>query len=154
MRTSHCLACKSEFETPVIRESAFWRAVINRNQNLLGKTMLVVRRHEEQVAALTTDQWSELLAEMRWVTDRVRHAFAPDHFNYSFLMNMDRHVHLHVLPRYVGSRHLAGVEFTDLDYPSAYQAPPTPGEVAPATVVAAVYGALTGKLGEPPAEAG
>ena len=89
MTADDCFACRAEFETPVIRESTLWRTVINRNQNLLGKTMLVLKRHEEQVAGLTMDEWTELFGEVRWVTDRVREAFAPDHFNYSFLMNMD-----------------------------------------------------------------
>jgi diadenosine tetraphosphate (Ap4A) HIT family hydrolase len=33
-------------------------------------------------------------------TERLRRAFAPDHFNYAFLQNQDRHVHQHVIPRY------------------------------------------------------
>lgn len=142
MRVEDCFACRAQFETPVIRESTLWRIVINRNQNLLGKTFVVLKRHEEEVSGLTKDEWSELLAEMRWVTERVRNAFAPDHFNYSFLMNMDRHVHLHVIPRYVEGRQLAGAEFTDPDYPSAYQAPPTPNEISPRSVIAAVNEAL------------
>jgi diadenosine tetraphosphate (Ap4A) HIT family hydrolase len=75
------------------------------------------------------------------VTERVRAAFAPDHFNYSFLMNLDRHVHLHVIPRYVGTRQLAGVTFEDPDYPDAYGATPA-SELASEPVVEAVTRAL------------
>ena len=147
MTADDCFACRAEFETPVIRESTLWRTVINRNQNLLGKTMLVLKRHEEQVAGLTMDEWTELFGEVRWVTDRVREAFAPDHFNYSFLMNMDRHVHLHVIPRYVESRYVAGVEFTDPEYPVAYGRPPTPSEISAPSVISAVHDALTDERG-------
>jgi diadenosine tetraphosphate (Ap4A) HIT family hydrolase len=99
-----CILCTAQFETPVIRESEYWRTVINRNQDLLGKVFIALRRHEEDVASVTAAEWDELREEIRWATDRLQAAFAPDHFNYSFLMNVDRHVHLHVIPRYVGSR--------------------------------------------------
>ena len=49
-------------------------------------------------------------------------AFQPDHFNYAFLQNQDRHVHCHVIPRYAGTRRFAGMEFTDPDYPGHYTA--------------------------------
>lgn len=61
--------------------------------------------------------------------------------NYSFLMNLDRHIHLHVIPRYVGTRELAGATFSDPDYPDKYR--PTPGDqLASETVIAAVADAL------------
>lgn len=142
MRAEGCFLCRAQFETPVIRESGLWRIVVNRNQNLLGKTIIALKRHEEDVSRLTEHEWRELLGEVQWVVERVRNAFAPDHFNYSFLMNMDHHVHLHVIPRYVESRELAGVLFTDPDYPSAYQLPPTPQQVAPPPVIEAVHAAL------------
>ena len=60
---------------------------------------------------------------MHWATARLRHAFAPDHYNYAFLQNQDRHVHLHVIPRYAASRSIAGVTFDDPDYPAHYRVP-------------------------------
>jgi diadenosine tetraphosphate (Ap4A) HIT family hydrolase len=139
---SDCLLCRGRLETPVIRESQHWLTFINRNQNLLGKTIIALRRHEEDVAALTLDEWTELRPEIGWITARLQQAFAPDHFNYSFLMNADRHVHLHVIPRYIGSRRLAGVEFADREYPDSYRRPPLPAEVASHAVILAVEEAL------------
>jgi hypothetical protein len=43
---------------PVVRQSKHWRMAINRNQNLLGKLLIALRRHEEQVAELTPAEWS------------------------------------------------------------------------------------------------
>ena len=137
-----CILCRGRLETPIVRESPLWRTFINRNQNLLGKTIISLRRHEEDVGALTLEEWAELRHELNWVTKRLQHAFEPDHFNYSFLMNADRHVHLHVIPRYVGTRELAGVGFADPDYPDGYQVPPGPAEVASRAVIAAVEQAL------------
>jgi diadenosine tetraphosphate (Ap4A) HIT family hydrolase len=141
MRDS-CFLCHRRFETPVIRESGLWLTVINRNQDLLGKMFIVLRRHEEDAVALTVEEWAELRKEVRWVTARVREAFAPDHFNYSFLMNHDPHVHLHVIPRYVGTRELAGLLFTDPAYPESYKTPPGHAEVASGAVIAAIEAAL------------
>ncbi|MCZ7587719.1 MAG: HIT family protein [Gaiella sp.] len=126
----------------MIREAVHWRTFINRNQNLLGKAVIALKRHEEDVALVTEDEWRELRDEVRWVVDRVRAAFDPDHFNFSFLMNMDHHAHLHVIPRYLGTRELAGVVFSDDDYPTVYQQAPTPAQIAPPAVIAAVREAL------------
>ena len=94
---------------------------INANQNLLGKLIVVLRRHEEIVAALTQSEWQELFVDVQWATARLREAFAPDHFNYAFLQNEDRHVHLHVIPRYADPRRIAGTEFADAAWPAHYE---------------------------------
>jgi diadenosine tetraphosphate (Ap4A) HIT family hydrolase len=62
-----------------VRTGDYWRVAVNRNQNLLGKTIIVLRRHLERVAELTEEEWSELQAELRAVTLRLDEAFAPDH---------------------------------------------------------------------------
>jgi diadenosine tetraphosphate (Ap4A) HIT family hydrolase len=116
-----CALCRSELETPVIRQTVHWRTAINRNQNLLGKTMIVLRRHEEAVTALSPQEWADLQDEVVWVTERLRGLFSPDHFNYAFLQNADRHTHLHVVPRYEQPRRFAGLEFNDPDYPDHYR---------------------------------
>ena len=90
-----CALCAPELQTPVLRESRHWRTALNRNQNLLGKTIVVLRRHEEAVAALSADEWTELQG-----------------------------VHLHVIPRYAGSRVVGNVTFDDSAYPNHYR----PGE--------------------------
>ena len=119
-----CALCAPELETPVLRESRHWRTALNRNQNLLGKTIVVLRRHEEAVSRLSQDEWTELRGELAWVTLQLSRAFAPDHFNYAFLQNQDRHVHLHVVPRYARQREVDGLIFEDTAYPDHYR----PGE--------------------------
>ena len=138
---SECTFCRRGLQTPVLRESRFWITALNRNQNLLGKLIVVLRRHDESPAALTGDEWRELRDELRWATERLRAALAPDHFNYAFLGNQDRHVHLHVIPRYASVRRLAGAEFTDPDYPSHY-AVPAPQRIVGAAVLAALQARL------------
>jgi diadenosine tetraphosphate (Ap4A) HIT family hydrolase len=57
-------------------------------------------------------------------------ALQPDHFNYAFLQNQDRQVHLHVIPRYATSRSCAGETFEDPDYPDHYRVPAAPRNVS------------------------
>jgi diadenosine tetraphosphate (Ap4A) HIT family hydrolase len=135
-----CALCRPVLLTPIVRESAHWRIAINRNQNLLGKLLVALRRHEESVAVLTAAEWSELRGELRWAIERLGGAFRPDHFNCSFLQNQDRHVHLHVIPRYASTRTFAGREFADPDWPNHYSLGVE--YLAPPEVVAAIADAL------------
>jgi diadenosine tetraphosphate (Ap4A) HIT family hydrolase len=135
-----CALCRRVLLTPIVRESTHWRIAINRNQNLLGKIFIALLRHEELVADLTTAEWSDLRDELRWAFDRLDGAFRPDHFNCAFLQNQDRHVHLHVIPRYATTRMCAGREFADPDWPDHYR--PGVEYIAPPDVIAAIAEAL------------
>jgi diadenosine tetraphosphate (Ap4A) HIT family hydrolase len=115
--------------TPILREGAHWFLTPNLNQNFLGKCMIVLRRDEELVTNLSEDEWRELRELIVWLTERLRAAFAPDHFNYAFLQNMDRQVHLHVMPRYASAREFAGETFEDADWPDHYRVPGTVRQV-------------------------
>ncbi len=119
---SGCSLCGASL-TPVLDECVHWQVRLNLNQNLLGKLIIVLRRHEEQVVALTADEWNALHNQVRLMTARLRAAFEPDHFNYAFLQNQDRHVHLHIIPRYAQPRDVAGHRFEDPDYPDHYAVP-------------------------------
>lgn len=105
---------------PIIREGTYWRLVLNHNQNLLGKCFLATRRHIEEVPRLTGDEWLELHRQIGSATEALVRAFAPDHFNYVFLQNQDRHVHLHIIPRYAESRTFGGHVFDDPGFPGHY----------------------------------
>jgi diadenosine tetraphosphate (Ap4A) HIT family hydrolase len=142
MTSQPCVLCRPRLETPIVRTSTFWRIALNRNQNQLGKTIIVLRRHLEEVALLSPDEWSELHAEVRWTTERLRDAYAPDHFNYSFLQNQDRHVHLHVIPRYVGTRQVGGIEFSDTGYPARYLEPSADEMIVGGNVLAVIASAF------------
>ena len=121
MMKIECSLCRPGLEA--LAESEYWRLVINRNQNLLGKCMLVLRRHLETVPDLTVEEWTDLQPELRRANAALTAAFAPDHFNYAFLQNQDRHIHLHIIPRYAEARIFAGIVFDDPDYPAHYSVP-------------------------------
>ncbi len=120
--TTPCTLCGPSL-TPVLAESEQWQVWLNYNQNLLGKLLIVLKRHEEQVAKLSAAEWLGLHTQVQQTTERLRRVFAPDHFNYAFLQNQDRHVHLHVIPRYATPREFSGLLFDDPDYPDHYAVP-------------------------------
>ncbi|MEP6666844.1 MAG: HIT domain-containing protein [Nocardioidaceae bacterium] len=70
-------------------------------------------RHVEHISSLTAQEWSELHSAVDDATERLAGTFAPDHFNYAFLQNVDSHVHLHVIPRYASARPFLGRMFED-----------------------------------------
>jgi diadenosine tetraphosphate (Ap4A) HIT family hydrolase len=121
MNTAAPCALCDPYLGPVLHVSAHWRLVLNRNQDLLGKCFLALRRHEESVADLAGGEWTELHQQLRLATDALRRAFQPDHVNCVFLQNQNRHVHLHIVPRYAGERRLAGISFDDPGYPGHYR---------------------------------
>jgi diadenosine tetraphosphate (Ap4A) HIT family hydrolase len=143
---SDCPLCRPLL-TSVLAETMNWRTALNTNQQLLGQAIIVLRRHEESVAALTADEWIDLRSGLIRMTTALDKAFQPDHYNYAFLQNQDRHVHLHVFPRYATARWIAGAEFTDPDYPDHYRVPSPTRTVDPA-VMAATEAALRSPHGE------
>jgi diadenosine tetraphosphate (Ap4A) HIT family hydrolase len=137
---SDCPLCGTLLTT-VLGETRYWRTALNTNQQLLGQAIIVLRRHEESVAALTADEWIDLRSELIRMTTALDQAFQPDHYNYAFLQNQDRHVHLHVFPRYATARWIGGAEFTDPAYPDHYRVP-SPTRTVDAAVMAATEAAL------------
>jgi diadenosine tetraphosphate (Ap4A) HIT family hydrolase len=108
---------------PIISESDYWRLILNKNQDLLGKCFLVLCRHLEAVSLLKLDEWIDLHQQLARTTEVLTLTFSPDHFNYAFLQNQDRHVHLHIIPRYKEPREVIGMVFDDPDYPGHYRVP-------------------------------
>ena len=125
-----CTLCRPDLG-PILADGAHWRLVLNRNQDLLGKCFLVTRRHVERVDALTGEEWSELHALIARTRRALDIAFQPDHFNYAFLQNQDRHAHLHVIPRYAAERAFRGLAFTDPGYPGHYRIDDPPRQLEP-----------------------
>lgn len=104
----------------VIEQGALWTLAVNRNQDLLGKSMLVLHRACTAVIDIEPAEWVSLRAELRRLVPAVDRLFRPDQFNFAFLMNLDAQVHLHVIPRYAGPRRWRGREFTDAHWGRAF----------------------------------
>jgi diadenosine tetraphosphate (Ap4A) HIT family hydrolase len=97
----------------VVLDNTYWTLILNDNQATLGRVFFYLKRAETDVAALTPDERESLWAFLAETKQALTTLFAPDHFNYMFLMNLDAHVHMHVYPRYAQPREFAGQTFTD-----------------------------------------
>lgn len=104
----------------VIEERPIWTLAVNRNQDLLAKTMLVLRRPCTTVIGIAPDEWTSLRADLRRLVPALERLFDPDQFNFAFLMNLDAQVHLHVVPRYATPRHWHDRTFTDDHWGEAF----------------------------------
>jgi len=91
----------------------------------------VLRRHQEAVPDVTAAEWAELQRELARATRALAATFRPDHVNYAFLQNQDRHVHLHIIPRYASPRSFGVQVFADPDYPGHYAVPSPARRLAP-----------------------
>jgi len=103
---------------PLIEIGRLWTLVLNHNQSLLGKCMIVLNREETDAIRLTDEEWNALHHQTVRVKAALDSLFRPDHYNYAFLMNQDAQVHLHVIPRYEGTREWEGLQFHDADFGS------------------------------------
>jgi diadenosine tetraphosphate (Ap4A) HIT family hydrolase len=104
----------------LILENDTWAALLNTNQSLLGRCFLVLKRPETDVTALTDADLSSLWSLVRRVTGALTDAWEPDHFNYAFLMNLDKQVHFHIIPRYRAKREFAGGTYVDPEFGNHY----------------------------------
>jgi diadenosine tetraphosphate (Ap4A) HIT family hydrolase len=97
----------------IVERGGMWTIAVNRNQNLLGKTVLVLERPCEAVVDVTHDEWLDVHRQLQRVCGALDELFEPDLYNHAFLMNQDKQVHLHTVPRYRSSRQWDGDIFTD-----------------------------------------
>src|SRR5262245_22080455 len=109
-----CSLCKPDLG-PMLAESLYWKLVLNTNQRFLGACFWVLKRHSEEVVALAKGEWEDLQWQINLATKALKFNFQPDHFNYAFLQNQDRHVHMHIYPRYASPRTFDGIVFDDPD---------------------------------------
>lgn len=104
----------------VVEDRGAWLLAVNLNQNLLGKTMLVLNRPCTAVIEVQPREWAALQNELRRLVPALARLFQPDQFNFAFLMNQDAQVHLHVIPRYASPRKWAGFTFRDDHWGSSF----------------------------------
>ena len=97
-----------------------WTLAVNRNQDLLGKTMLVLRRSCTAVIEIDSEEWTSLHNELRRIVAARQKLLEPDQFNFAFLMNRDAQVHLHVVPRYAAARRWHDRDFTDAHWAAPF----------------------------------
>ncbi|MDX1935116.1 MAG: HIT family protein [Capsulimonadales bacterium] len=103
-----------------IAETSTWAVVLNTDQSLLGRCFCLLKRPETDVTALTDAELASLWELTRRVKQALEDAWEPDHFNYAFLMNLDKQVHFHIIPRYRHKREFGGGTYVDSEFGNHY----------------------------------
>lgn len=112
-----------EFKKFRIKEYNFWKVELHGNQCYLGRCIIMLKRHLEDLFDISEEERNELFEIGKVLRNAQIKAFDADMVNYSSLGNETRHLHIHVIPRYKSPREFAGVTFKDENWghnPSPY----------------------------------
>jgi len=141
----HCPLCAPSRGVVLARDH--WTLVFNENQATLGRVFFALDRHETDIAALTEEEVLSLWAFLRETKQALTALFAPDHFNYMFLMNLTPHAHFHIFPRYAGPREFAAQTWADVRYGDHYD--PSETRAVDDLVMDALASALRHEITQP-----
>jgi len=131
----------------VVLANDHWTLVLNENQATLGRAFFALDRHETDIAALTEDELASLWTFLRETKQALIALFAPDHFNYMFLMNLTPHAHFHIFPRYAAPRDFAGQAWADSRFGDHYD--PAESRAVDDLVMDALASALRHEITQP-----
>jgi diadenosine tetraphosphate (Ap4A) HIT family hydrolase len=106
-------ACCFQDESLVYHRSEHWSAALAWDQRLLGRSIVYLHRHAETLDALAHEEREDMWRTLDLVHAGLRGATSPAHFNVLQLGNWERHLHLHVLPRYEQEVSYGGHTFRD-----------------------------------------
>jgi diadenosine tetraphosphate (Ap4A) HIT family hydrolase len=100
-----------------VAETAEWTVLVRPQQPTLGSLVLVARAPATAFGALPPAAFADLGVVVPAVERMLRETVGFLKINYLMLMMVDPDVHLHVLPRYAGTKTYAGAAFPDEGWP-------------------------------------
>lgn len=101
----------------LVREYDHWLVLLRPAQVTAGSLVLAAKSTVLAYGALAPEAFVEQGLVIADIEQSLHHALAYERINYLMLMMVDPHVHFHVIPRYQGSRSLAGIEIDDRGWP-------------------------------------
>ena len=107
------------YPATLIAEYDHWVVLLRPAQPTAGALVLAAKSEAEAFGALPPAAFAELATIIPATEAALKAAVDYAKINYLMLMMQDRHVHFHVLPRYEGTRTLAGVTVPDAGWPAA-----------------------------------
>jgi len=106
-----------EYAHNIVKEYDYWTVYVHEDQGFLGRCVIWCKRDDAlDLALATAEEQRELFQILRSVRTATGTEFGATWFNYSFLGNVDRHLHGHFFPRYQEPVTFNGITFEDLDY--------------------------------------
>lgn len=113
--TPSCSFCQKseEYKKYLVKKFTYWRVELWTNQCYLGRCVVILNRHAEDLFEITNKEQAELFAIVPRLQAVLKKHFEPDLFNYESLGNKVRHLHVRITPRYKKSVSFEGHIFTD-----------------------------------------
>jgi diadenosine tetraphosphate (Ap4A) HIT family hydrolase len=108
---------KFGYPATLLRDYVHWVLLVRPAQVTAGSLILAAKGDATAYGQLPEAAFTEqgqAVADLELI---LRTAVKPDKLNYLMLMMVDPHVHFHVIPRYQGTRSIAGLELTDHGWP-------------------------------------
>jgi diadenosine tetraphosphate (Ap4A) HIT family hydrolase len=105
----------------LVKEYEHWVALVRADQVTLGSLVLAAKGDATAFGALEPAAFAELGEIVPAIERALRALCGYEKINYLMLMMVDPNVHLHVLPRYSGTRRWGDVDFPDAGWPKAPQ---------------------------------
>lgn len=108
-------------------EGDHWRVVLAPNQSLVGRCVIHLKRHSDDLANLSRDELLEWLEIVKMLEAGLRFALGATMFNWSCQMNHayresppDPHVHWWMVPRYRHPGRIRGWTLVDPHFGNPY----------------------------------
>ncbi len=119
---------QAKWQDAKIIEYPQWTLYLERKQYYLGWVFAWAKRPDaHEVGLLTASEWSEL-QQIIFDTKEVFASFLrPELVNVSFLGNITRHCHCHVIPRYKWAPTFEGMSYPDDNFGNHYNQSNTQG---------------------------
>ena len=103
-----------DFDKYKIKDYKYWQIFIHQNQGYLGRCIVWCKREDAlDLTDATEEEQKELFLVLNELRKVVKKVFQSDWFNYSFLGNETRHLHVHFVPRYAKPKVFEGIKFED-----------------------------------------
>ncbi len=108
---------KFGYPESLLREYDHWLVLLRPAQVTAGSLILAAKGEATAYGSLGREAFAEQAVAIAEIEATLRRAVGYDRINYLMLMMVDPHVHFHVIPRYAGSRAIAGIEVADQSWP-------------------------------------
>lgn len=104
-------------EENLLRMYNYWIVAVRTKQPTLGSCIAILKRHAESFADVRQEEMAEFLEIAKDLETVLKKTFNFWKINYLVLMLADSHFHLHVIPRYAGTKEFADKIWKDLAWP-------------------------------------
>ncbi|MCB6200859.1 HIT family protein [Extibacter muris] len=101
-----CVYCEEGISTDLIRIGNVKKHTLylHRDQTYPGRCILAARQHIKKVTDLSGEEYLELCGEVYTAAEILNRLFTPDKINFVILGDCSEHLHVHIVPKYVGKK--------------------------------------------------